>query len=294
MQMIEAACVLRDEAIVGESPVWCPREKVVYWVDITGQKIHRFHPATGKNDTFHLPDKVTALAMRAKGGLVLSLEKDFATLDLETQQLTYLGDPEKDKPDNRFNDAKCDRQGRFWAGTMGNVHWDAPSGALYRLDAECEISCRQRNVICANGIGWSPDDRTMYFTESFRYAVYAYDFDAASGSISNRRVFASVDKSSGGFPDGLTVDADGYVWSVHNAIGKVVRYTPSGEIERTIELPVPRPCGCIFGGDKLDTLYVTTARETLTPEQIEKYPLSGSVFAASPGVRGLPEPQFAG
>jgi sugar lactone lactonase YvrE len=294
MQMIEAACVLRDEAIVGESPVWCPREKVVYWVDITGQKIHRFHPATGKNDTFHLPDKVTALAMRAKGGLVLSLEKDFATLDLETQQLTYLGDPEKDKPDNRFNDAKCDRQGRFWAGTMGNVHWDAPSGALYRLDADGAISCRQRNVICANGIGWSPDDRTMYFTESFRYAVYAYDFDAASGSISNRRVFASVDKSSGGFPDGLTVDADGYVWSVHNAIGKVVRYTPSGEIERTIELPVPRPCGCIFGGDKLDTLYVTTARETLTPEQVAKYPLSGSLFAATPGVRGIAEPMFAG
>jgi sugar lactone lactonase YvrE len=294
MQMIEAECVLRDEAIVGESPVWCPRENVVHWVDITGQKIHRFHPATGKNDTFHLPQPVTALAMRAQGGLVLSLKKDFALFDLETQKLTYLGDPETDKPDNRFNDAKCDRQGRFWAGTMGNVHWDAPSGALYRLDADGAISCHQQNVVCANGMGWSPDNRTMYFTESFRYAIYAYDFDAASGSISNRRVFASVDRSSGGFPDGLTVDADGYVWSVHNAIGRVVRYTPSGEIERAIELPVPRPCGCIFGGEKLDTLYVTTARETLTPAQIEKYPLSGSLFAARPGVRGLPEPQFAG
>ena len=149
--------------------------------------------------------------------------------------------------------------------------------------------CHQTDVICANGMGWSPDNRTMYFTESFRYAIFAYDFDAAAGTISNRRVFASLDAKGRGFPDGLTVDAEGHVWSVHNAIGKVVRYTPDGEIERMIELPVPRPCGCTFGGEKLDTLYITTARETLTPEQIAKYPLSGSLFAAEPGVCGLPE-----
>ena len=294
MQSIRVECVVREEAIVGESPVWCPREQVLYWVDITGQKIHRFHPASGANDTFHMPDKVTALAMRAKGGLVLSLEKDFATFDLETQRLTYLGNPEPDKPDNRFNDAKCDRQGRFWAGTMGNVHWDAPSGALYRLDADGAISCHQTDVICANGMGWSPDNRTMYFTESFRYAIYAYDFDTVAGTIANRRVFATVDKSTGAFPDGLTVDAEAHVWSVHNAVGRVVRYSPRGDIERTIELPVPRPCGCIFGGEKLDTLYITTARETLTPEQIATYPLSGSLFAAVPGVCGIAEPLFAG
>jgi len=294
MRTLPVECVVREKAIVGESPVWCPTEKVLYWVDITGQKIHRFHPSTGVNDTFNLPEPVTALALRAKGGLVLSLKKDFALFDLETQQLTYLDDPEQDKPDNRFNDAKCDRQGRFWAGTMGNVHWDAPSGALYRLDASGTITCHQTDVICANGMGWSPDNRVMYFTESFRYSVFAYDFDAAAGTLSNRRVFATLGRESGGFPDGLTVDAEGYVWSVHNAIGKVVRYTPNGEIERTIELPVPRPCGCIFGGDNLDVFYITTARETLTPEQIAKYPLSGSLFAAVPGVHGIAEPQFAG
>jgi sugar lactone lactonase YvrE len=294
MQSLSVECVLREEAIVGESPVWCPTEQALFWVDITGQKIHRFHPATGASDTFHLPEPVTALALRAKGGLVLSLKKDFALFDLESQQLTYLGDPEKDKPDNRFNDAKCDRQGRFWAGTMGDVHWDAPSGALYRLDADGTISCHQTEVICANGMGWSPDNRVMYFTESFRYAICAYDFDAETGSIANRRVFASVDKSSGAFPDGLTVDAEGHVWSVHNAVGRVVRYTPGGEIERTIELPVPRPCGCVFGGEQLDTLYITTARETLTPDDIARYPLSGSLFAAVPGAPGIPEPLFAG
>jgi sugar lactone lactonase YvrE len=225
---------------------------------------------------------------------MLSLKKRFALFDLESRRLHYLDDPELDKPDNRFNDAKCDRAGRFWAGTMGNVHWDAPSGALYRFDPDGTITCHQRDVICANGMGWSPDNRTMYFTESFRYAVYAYDFDAAAGTISNRRVFAELDRASGGFPDGLTVDAEGHVWSVHNAVGRVVRYTPDGRIEQTIELPVPRPCGCVFGGEKLDTLYITTARETLSPEQIATYPLSGSLFAAMPGVCGLPEPEFAG
>ncbi len=294
MRVITAECVLQEEAIVGESPVWSPREQALYWVDITGQKIHRFHPANGTNETFHLPEPVTALALRAKGGLVLSLRKAFALFDLESQHLTYLGNPEVDRPDNRFNDAKCDRQGRFWAGTMGDVHWDEPSGALYRLDPDGSITRLQDQVICANGMGWSPDNRTMYFTESFRYAVFAYDFDATAGTITNRRVFAEVDQASGGFPDGLTVDAEGHVWSVHNAVGRVVRYTPDGRIERTIELPVPRPCGCTFGGEGFDTLYITTACETLTPEQLAKFPLSGSLFAAKPGVRGLAEPQFAG
>lgn len=294
MPSIPVDCVVREQAIVGESPVWCPREQVLYWVDITGQKIHRFHASSGTNDTLPLPEPVTALAVRTQGGLMLSLKKRFALFDLESRRLHYLDDPELDKPDNRFNDAKCDRAGRFWAGTMGNVHWDAPSGALYRFDPDGTITCHQRDVICANGMGWSPDNRTMYFTESFRYAVYAYDFDAVAGTLSNRRVFASLDRAAGGFPDGLTVDAEGHVWSVHNAIGRVVRYTPDGRIEQTIELPVPRPCGCVFGGERLDTLYITTARETLTPEQIATYPLSGSLFAAVPGVRGLPEPEFAG
>ena len=274
--------------------MWCGREKVLYWVDITGQKIHRFHPSTGVDDTMNMPEPVTALALRTRGGLVLSLKKDFALFDLESQALKYLGDPEQDKADNRFNDAKCDRQGRFWAGTMGSTHWDAPSGALYRLDPDRTVTCHQTEVICANGMGWSPDNRVMYFTESFRYAVYAYDFDAAAGTLANRRVFASLNRDSGGFPDGLTVDADGYVWSVANAVGKVLRYTPTGQIEREVVLPVPRPCGCIFGGENLDVLYITTARETLTPEQIERYPLSGSLFAAAPGVLGLAEPYFAG
>ncbi len=237
---------------------------------------------------------MTALALREKGGLVLSLKKDFALFDLQSQQLTYLGNPEPDKPDNRFNDAKCDPQGRFWGGTMGDVHWDAPSGALYRLDPDGSITCHQRDVICANGMGWSPDHRTMYFTESFRYAIYAYDFEAEAGTLSNRRVFATIDKASGAFPDGLTVDAEGHVWSVHNAVGKVVRYTPDGQIERRSCCPCRGPAAAF---SEVRSSIRSTLRRPAKRSRRRKsrqYPLSGSLFAAVPGVCGIAEPHFAG
>ena len=285
---------MKAEAIVGESPLWSPRERVLYWVDITGQKIHRFNPRTAVNDTFHLPQPVTAVGLRKKGGLIITLRKDFAFFDPETGALQLLSDPEEDKPYDRFNDAKCDRQGRFWAGTMDDVKWNAPHGSLYRLDPDTRITCMKTSVICANGLGWSPDNRVFYFTESFRYGIYAYDFDSATGNISKRRLFASIGRNLDGFPDGLTVDEEGYVWSVHNAVGRVVRYSPSGAIDRVIEIPVPRPTSCIFGGDHLDVLYITSARETMTAEEIAQAPLSGSLFAMKPGVKGLPEPYFAG
>jgi len=287
-------CVLKAEAIVGESPVWCAGERVLYWVDITGQKIHRFRPADGANDTFSLPHPVTCVALRQRGGLLATLRKDFAFFDPGTEELRLLDRVEEDKPDNRFNGGKCDRQGRFWAGTMNGKNWDAPSGSLYRLDTALRVARAQTGCVCANGLDWSPDGRVLYFTESFVYAIFTYDFETATGRIANRRLFASVDKNSGAFPDGLTVDAEGGVWSVHNAVGRVVRYTPAGQIDRVVELPVPRPCGCTFGGDRLDVLYVTTARETMTADQLAKAPLSGSLFAVTPGVRGLPPSSFGG
>ena len=290
----QVECVVRAEAIVGESPLWSPRDRILYWVDITGQRIHRFNPRSAVNDTFHLPQPVTAVGLREKGGLIITLRKDFAFFDPETGALQLLSDPEEDKPYDRFNDAKCDRRGRFWAGTMDDVKWNAPHGSLYRLDPDSKVTCMKTSVICANGLGWSPDNRVFYFTESFRYGIYAYDFDLDTGNISSRRLFASIDRDTDGFPDGLTVDEEGYVWSVHNAVGRVVRYSPAGIVDRVIKIPVPRPTSCIFGGDYLDVLYITSARETMTAEEIAQAPLSGSLFAVEPGVKGLPEPYFAG
>ena len=294
IRKLEAALALRADAIVGESPVWSAGENLLYWVDITRGVIHRYHPSSGLNEKFKVPQPVSALALREKGGLVLALRDGFAFFDPTSGELEMIGDPEENLPDNRFNDAKCDPQGRFWGGTMSNKRWNEPSGSLYRLDPDLKILKMRGGVVCSNGMGWSPDGKTMYHTESFRYAIYAFDFDPSSGDISNRRVFAKVDQKSGVFPDGLTVDRDGFVWSVHNAVAKVVRYNTRGVIVAEIEVPVPRPCGCAFGGEHFDRLYITTARETLTDETLREIPLCGSIFVVEPGVKGFPEPLFKG
>jgi sugar lactone lactonase YvrE len=287
-------CVLRIDATVGESPVWSVREQVLYWVDIVGQKLHRYHPDKGTNETFDLPQEVTCVALRERGGLVLTLRQNFAFYDPATGRLEMLMNPEQDKPKNRFNDGKVDRQGRFWAGSMNDVEWSAPSGSLYRLNPDDTLTWIEGDVACANGLGWSPDNRVFYFGESFRYAIFAYDFDALTGQISNRRLFASIDHSKGAFPDGLTVDRDGCVWSVHNVLGQIVRHDPTGKVIAVIDMPVPQPTSVMFGGEKLDTLYITSSRQNMTEAQLAEAPLSGSLFAVRPGVVGLPEPYFVG
>jgi sugar lactone lactonase YvrE len=237
---------------------------------------------------------VTSVSTRAQGGLVLSMRKNFAFYDPDSGHLEILDDPEPDRIGNRFNDGKCDRQGRLWAGTMGAEDWLAPTGALYRFDPDRRISRMQDDVKCSNGMGWSPDGRTMYHTESFRYAIFAFDFDPGSGEIAGRRTFVQLDPEVRGFPDGLTVDGEGFVWSAQPVYGRLVRYDPDGEIDRIVDLPVSRGTGVAFGGPDLGTLYITSATETLTDAEIAEEPLAGSVFACTPGVRGIAETPFAG
>lgn len=289
----DCECVQRIAAICGESPMWSVREQALYWTDNLGGVIHRLEPESGSAQSFPLGQNVMTIGERERGGLVLALAKQLAFYEPGGELEPLMG-VEPDQPRNRFNDGKVDRRGRFWAGTMNDVEWDTPSGSLYRLDAGLDLSRVVGDVVCSNGVGWSPDDRTFYFGESFRYAIFAYDFDDDTGALSARRVFASVEASSGAFPDGLAVDAEGGVWSVHNGAGRVVRYAPDGEVTHEVDVPVPQPTSCIFGGRDLDVLYITTSRQNMTPEQLERYPLSGSVFAVRPGLGGLPEPLFAG
>ncbi len=279
---------------VGESPVWSAREQRLYWVDIQGKKIHRFDPETAVNETFELPEIVTSVTLRASGGLAVTLEKHFALFDHVSLGLTRLAEVEADVPGNRFNDGKCDPSGRYRAGTMDAERWSAPAGNLYRLDAALGCARMESEVICSNGSGWSPDGRTMYYIESFRYAIFAYDFDVASGTLSRRRTFVALDRDGGGFPDGMTVDAEGFVWCCLVGLGRIHRYSPEGEVDRVVLLPVPRATDCTFGGPTLGTLYVTSARETMTAEALVAAPLSGSLFAIDIGVRGLASTAFAG
>lgn len=291
--MSDPVCVVRTDAIVGESPTWCDRTKLLYWVDIQGKKIHRFNPKNNKNETFQLPEIVTALALCEEGDQVLlSLRKSLAYYQFATNKLENIANLEMDKADNRCNDAKCDPQGRFWVGTMNDLHWDKPEGALYQFNSRNNIIARQLNVTCANGMGWSPDQRIMYFTDSFRYTIFAYDYDSVTGEITNRRPFVTLNPADGVFPDGLTVDSLGFVWSAQVGRGQVVRYDSQGISERVIRLPVPRTTSCAFGGNDLKTLYITSATQTMNKQQLAAAPLSGSLFAVEMEIAGLPTNRF--
>lgn len=294
MKTLTAKLLYRDTAIVGECPVWDGNSARLLWVDIQGRTLRRFDPASGRNEVFPLPDLVTSVHLRERGGVILTMRKEFAFYDPENGNLELLADPEPNLPGNRFNDAACDRRGRLWAGTMNAKHWAEPVGDLYLFDESLAPVRKRAKVVCSNGTGWSPDGQTMYHTESFRYAIFAYDYDPETASITNRRVFLQLDPTGGEFPDGLTVDIDGHVWSAHVGRGRIVRYDPAGQAEREIQLPVTRGTSCAFGGRMLDMLFITTARETLNEEQLHKEPLAGSLFVVDPECRGMAETPFRG
>lgn len=291
--MAEVRVALDAKAMLGEGPVWCPSEAALYWVDSLAPAVKRFDPATGATKTWPVPDLIGSLALRESGGLVVALRRGFYTLDLKTGATTPVHLPAEPE-DTRFNDGKCDRAGRFWAGTM---HFQGmprePKGALYRMDIDQRVTRMERGIRTANGLGWSPDDRLMYYTDTRTNRIDVYDFDIATGEIANRRAFVHVPLDSG-FPDGLTVDSQGYVWSAKWDGARVVRYAPDGRIDRVVAMPVPRPTSVCFGGPDFSTLYVTSARDGLDAAELAKAPLSGAVFAFEPGVKGLPEPRFGG
>lgn len=289
---MEVAPIGAVRSTLGEGPVWSPAERALYWVDIVGRTVHRVDDATRQVRTWSVPAEIGSMALRRGGGAVVALRSGFHLLDLGTGAVTAICDPEPDRPANRFNDGKCDRQGRFWAGTMDDAEQEA-SGSLYRLDVDGRCERVFGDIICSNGLGWSPDGRTMYHTDSWRFRIDAFDFDPANGSAHNRRAFVEDDPGRAA-PDGLTVDAEGYVWGAKWGGWRVVRYAPDGSIDRVVDLPVPRPTSATFGGPDLDRLYITSARRGLSQSELAQAPLSGAVFVLEPGVRGLPEPEYAG
>ena len=278
---------------LGEGSIWHPDDGALYWVDIDERKIFRFYPSTEKLESFDVSTRVTALAMRASGGFITATDKGLAYWDAQTRELSFISDPEADKPSVRFNDGAVDRQGRFWAGSMNEVDFAAPDGSLYRLDPDGSIHTMEVETTVSNGIGWSPDNATMYFTDSMRQVILAYDYESATGAISNRRPFAQVSEE-GVLPDGLTVDGEGFVWSAQWGGGNVTRYDPNGAVDRVIRLPAQQITCPAFGGENLDELYIASAWTGLSQEEREKQPLAGALFRIKVGVKGLAEPKFAG
>ena len=271
----------------GEGPVW-HGDRLLY-VDIEGRKVVRFDPATNEEHIIAVGERVGTVVPRARGGLVIAGDNGFSFLDPATGEVTPIADPEPDKkPDNRFNDGKCDPAGRFWAGTISTVK-KTGDAALYLLDAEQQVNLKFPNVTNSNGLCWTEDATTFYYIDTPTRKVRAFDFDNATGAISNERFVVdtgSIDAS----PDGMAIDVNGNLWIAFCRGGCVACFDPrTGKEQERIPLPVSGVTACAFGGPGLKTLFITTGQFKGVDE-----PEAGRLFIANPGVAGLPSFAYAG
>ncbi len=285
-------CVLDLRALLGESPVWDPVKRVLWFVDIDAPAIHRFDPASGRHDAMPMPASAGCLALRESGGLVAALRDGIWFVDEGGNLGTRVAAAPYAPAHHRFNDGRCDRQGRFFAGSM-NERRDAPTGALSRLDADHTLHTVLDGMTISNGLAWSPDGRTMYHADTPTRTIRAYDYDIARGTPSNARVFAKFEGDTER-PDGGAVDSAGNYWTSFYRGGRVVALSPRGEVVADYPVPAMCPTMCAFGGEDLRTLYVTTARNGRDAAELERLPQSGSVFAMRVDVPGLEEPRYAG
>jgi sugar lactone lactonase YvrE len=277
---------------LGESALWDAERSRLYWVDITGRKVYARDWSGGPTKTLSMPSTVGSVALRRDSGLIAALNHSLAFCDVDLGTVDIFRVLEADMDGNRFNDGAVDPHGRFWFGSMdlAEAH---PTGSFYCLHTDATVTRAFGDIICSNGPTWSPDGRTIYHVDSTRRLIHAYDFDPDTATVGNGRIFVSdVDKDW--YPDGVTVDAEGYVWNCKWSGARIVRYAPDGSVDRVIHLPVPRPTRCAFVGSDLTTLAVTTARIGLDDTALAEAPLSGQVLLIDPGACGLPTTPFAG
>jgi sugar lactone lactonase YvrE len=281
-------------ALLGESPLWHAREQVLYYCDIPGRSLHRFDPASGASAHWDFECEPASCAAMADGAMLLAMRDGLWRFDTRDGARTLLAAPPYDTAKERFNDGKCDRQGRFWVGTI----YEPRDAALATLHCYAKPNLRPLadGITVSNGLAWSPDNRTMYWSDTKAHTIFAFDFDATRGAITNRRVFAQFPVKQagqslddyGGRPDGATVDAEGCYWVAMFEGQRLLRLSPKGEVLREARLPVrcaTMPC---FGGADLSTLYITTARENRPAAELAREPWAGCVLALDVDVPGLP------
>ncbi|MFC6301909.1 SMP-30/gluconolactonase/LRE family protein [Pseudomonas sp. CCM 7893] len=277
---------------VGECPVWVPEENALYWVDIPNGSLQRWDAARGYVHAWKAPQMLACIARTNAGNWVAGLQTGFFHLTPHNDgslDTTSLATVEHARPGMRLNDGRCDRQGRFWAGSMVlDMGANAAAGALYRYETGKAAHARLNGLITPNGLAFSPDGRTMYLSDSHPLSqqIWAFDYDIDSGTPSNRRLFVDM-RSLPGRPDGAAVDVEGGYWICGNDAGLIHRFTPNGRLDRSLAVPVKKPSMCAFGGSRMDTLFVTSIRDDHSEQS-----LAGGVFALNPGVQGLPESPF--
>jgi sugar lactone lactonase YvrE len=302
---LKIECLVECENHLGEGPVWDVEEGRLYWVDGTGPRVDkpavwRLDPRSGNVENWTLEQDIGAMALRKDGGAVMALDDGFYFFDFDDGKLELIQHIDADQPRSRLNDGKVDRRGRFFAGGMDDKE-ELKMCGLWRLDPDLTITKVEDGIVCTNGPCWSPDDKTFYLADTFQEEFWAYDYDIETGTLSNKRVFAST-KDDAGVADGSTVDSEGYLWNAQVIGGDLVRYAPDGSVERRIGMPVKNVTSLNFGGDDLDELYVTSMARVKHPAVHDMFLaeakpqfLAGSLFKVTGlGIRGVPEPRFAG
>jgi sugar lactone lactonase YvrE len=298
---IPVTCLVDSRDKLGEGCFWDAATQCLWWLDlIVPSAIHRLHVASGTHRSWQFSEMVTAMARRKDGTILVGSHRGVNIFDPVTGALSPRTRIGADLPGNRGNDGACDAMGRFWFGSMmNNVGEDgadlpitADTGLLYRIDTDGTATVMERDIGVSNGPCWSPDNRIFYFTDSRNQVIWAYDFDLAAGTISNRRVFN--DSKNHGYPDGATVDAEGFLWSARWEGACLLRIDPRGRIDRVVPMPARRVTNVCFGGAALDTLYITTSRLHVPEEDLRRHPLQGGLFCFDPGVTGFEKHAFAG
>jgi sugar lactone lactonase YvrE len=285
--------VLDAQATLGEGAIWDAKRQALLWIDIVKQQVHIYNPSTQENRTIQLDQMVGTVVPRQSGGLMVAVHHGFASLDLETEEMEIVADPEHDQPENRFNDGKCDPAGRFWAGTL-SLKGKRGTCNLWRLDADLSVHKMIEGVSVSNGIVWTADRTAMYYVDTPTHRVDRFDYDHDTGEIANRSVAVRIPEGMGS-PDGMTIDSEGMLWVCLWQGGKVSRWDPKrGELLQTVDLPASNVTSCAFGGVNLEQLYITTARINVSDEQLQEQPLAGGLFRADVGVSGMPAFEFAG
>ncbi|CAA2101977.1 SMP-30/gluconolactonase/LRE family protein [Variovorax paradoxus] len=285
-------CLVNPRDQLGETPIWCPRSERVWWIDIERPRLQSFDERTGEHQVFEFAQStfLGSLALHRRGGFVLALDNTLHRFDPASRTLERIAEVEPTAKGTRLNDGRCDRQGRLWIGTM-DAAIEKPLGSFYRVEADGTPHWLFDDIIVTNSVCVSPDGRTLYMSDTRRFKLFAFDLDPASGALSNRRVFVDYAQQRGR-PDGACVDSEGYVWNAVFAGHRVVRYAPSGAIDRVIELPVTHPTCVCLGGPELKTLYITTATKMIEPEVLARETLAGALLAVEVDVPGLPEAMF--
>jgi D-xylonolactonase len=274
--------MLADYAcVVGENPLWHPQERRIYWTDIASGRLFRYDVATKTHEQFYTGDPVGGFTFQEDGSLLLFMDKG-AIRHWKDGTLTTIRESISDELESRFNDVFADPKGRVYCGTM-----PTPSrpGRLYRLDTDGSLHIMVEGITCSNGMGLTPDHKQLYYTDSMAYRIYRFDYDIETGDLSNQTIFASNPESEG-LPDGMTVDAEGYVWSARWDGNRLVRYAPDGTLVQTIEFPVRKVSSVVFGGDDYTDMYVTTAGGD---EKETDGAQAGALFCLNIGVQGVAE-----